>query len=172
MPVMDGLEATRRIRERETRGGLIRSVVLALTATGRASAQDGLIGKINLMSSKDVDAVKGEWRYHVVTTGVGEKKNEIEPKAHGTFDDSKWEVLKPETLGKPRGVGGYCWCWYRIKITIPETVGGKPFEGGPVWMQTIVDEDAWAESGQARDEGRRLLAAVAGNWQQACEAAQ
>jgi hypothetical protein len=127
--------------------GIIIAAVLTFTMATRAHAQDGLVGKINLMSSKDVDAVKGEWRYHVVTTGVGPKKNEIEPKAHGTFDDSKWEVLKPETLGKARGVGGYSWCWYRIKITIPETVGGKPFEGGPVWMQTTVDDygEIWVD---------------------------
>src|SRR5437870_4671595 len=118
------------------RTGIIFAVAVAITVTTRASAQDGLIGKIDLMSSKDVAAIKGEWRYHVVTTGVGPKKNEIEPKAHGKFDDSSWEVLKPETLGKPRGVGGYCWCWYRIQITIPDKVGGRPFEGGPVWMQT------------------------------------
>jgi hypothetical protein len=146
------------------RTAIIITVVLALTITGRASAQDGLIGKINLMSSKDVEAVKGEWRYHVVTTGVGPKKNEIEPRAHGTFDDSKWEVLKPETLGKARGVGGYCWCWYRIKITIPETVGGKPFEGGPVWMQTIVDDygEIWVDGAIDLAFGKSGRGAVTG----------
>jgi hypothetical protein len=130
----------------------IRTIVSAtaavlLLSAGAVRAQEGLIGKINLMSAKGVEEVKGEWRYAVVTTGVGEKKNEIEPKAHGTFDDSKWEVLAPESLGKARGVGGYCWCWYRIKVTIPETVGGKKFEGGPVWFSTIVDDygEIWVD---------------------------
>src|SRR5881227_3058757 len=115
----------------------VRTVVLAAAAAlllvGGARAQEGLIGKINLATTKGTQEVKGEWRYAEVTTGVGPMKNEIEPKAYGTFDDSKWEVLKPETLSKGRGVGGYCWCWYRIKVTIPDTVGGKKFEGGPVW---------------------------------------
>ena len=143
---------------------IIIAAVLALTMNSSVRAQDGLIGKINLMSSKDVAAVKGEWRYHVVTTGVGPKKNEIEPKAHGTFDDSGWEVLKPETLGKPRGVGGYCWCWYRIKITIPESVGGKPFEGGPVWMQTTVDDygEIWVDGEIDRAFGKSGRGAVSG----------
>jgi hypothetical protein len=112
-----------------------------------AAAQEGMIGKVNLATAKGVEAVKGEWRYAEVTTGVGPMQNEIEPKAHGVFDDSKWEVLKPETLSTGRGAGGYCWCWYRIKITIPETVNGKPFTGGPVWFSTTVDDygEVWVD---------------------------
>src|SRR4051794_17440253 len=95
----------------------------ALLAPASASlAQDGLIGKINLMKSDGALAVKGEWRYAEITTGVGPKENEIEPKAHGKFDDSKWDVLKPESLGQARGPGGYSWCWYRIQLTIPAEV--------------------------------------------------
>ena len=69
-------------------------------------AQKGLIGKIDLATTKGVEHVKGEWRYHDVMTGVGPKENEIEPKAHGKFDDSTWDVLKPETLKQGRGAGG------------------------------------------------------------------
>src|SRR5262249_42016665 len=93
-----------------------------LAGTAAARAQQGLIGKINLATTKGVEAVKGEWRYHDVTTGVWPKQNEIEPRAHGKFDDSKWQMLKPETLGQGRGAGKYCWCWYRIRVTIPDTV--------------------------------------------------
>jgi hypothetical protein len=144
--------------------GIIIAATFALIITNRVHAQDGLIGNINLMSSKDVAAVKGEWRYHVVTTGVGPKKNEIEPKAHGKFDDSAWEVLKPETLGMARGVGGYCWCWYRIKITIPETIAGKPFEGGPVWMQTTVDDygEIWVDGAIDLSFGKSGRGAISG----------
>jgi len=124
--------------------------LLALGVTGPGAygqKGDGKVGAIDLMTAKGVEAVKAEWKYHPVMTGVGPKKNEIEPKAHGTFDDSKWETIGPETLGKPRGPGKYCWCWYRIKVTIPDTVNGKPFEGGPVWFQTIVDDygEIWVD---------------------------
>lgn len=148
------------------RGGkfFLAAVALAGLANARALAQDGLIGKVDLMTSKGVDEVKGEWRYAVVTTGVGQKQNEIEPKAHGTFDDSSWEVLKPETLGKPRGVGGYCWCWYRIKVTIPDKVNSKPFEGGPVWVQTIVDDygEIWVDGAIDLAFGKSGRGAVSG----------
>jgi hypothetical protein len=112
-----------------------------LAGGSTATAQSGQIGKIDLATSKGVEAVKGEWRYHEVTTGVGPKQNEIEPKAHGKFDDSTWEVLKPETLKQGRGPGKYSWCWYRIQVTIPDSVSGKPFTGGrcgfrPPWTTT------------------------------------
>lgn len=115
-------------------------VLTSIAFVGSAVAQEGLVGKIDLMKSEDVAAVKGEWRYAPIMTGVGPKNNEIEPKAHGAFDDGKWEVLKPETLGAGRGPGKYSWCWYRTKVTIPDTVQGKAFAGGPVWLQTTVDD--------------------------------
>ncbi len=126
---------------------IVLAVVAALLLAGVAHAQPGLVGKINLATTKGVEEVKGEWRYADVTTGVGPMKNGIEPRAHGTFDDSKWEVLKPETLKNGRGAGGYCWCWYRLKITIPDMVNGKKFAGGPVWFSTVVDDygEVWVD---------------------------
>jgi len=122
-------------------------VWLAADGTPAQEKKDGKIGAIDLMSSKGCAAVKAEWRYHEVVTGTGDKKNEIEPKAHGTFDDSKWDVLKPETLGQARGPGKYSWCWYRTKITVPDKVGDQEFKGGPVWIQTTVDDygEIWVD---------------------------
>jgi hypothetical protein len=132
------------------------ALCLTLAGTSTTTAQKekkvqknlpGLIGRIDLMTTSGVEQVKGEWRFHEVTTGVGPKKNELEPRAHGKFDDAKWDVLQPETLRKGRGPGKYSWCWYRIKVTIPDTVAGKPFEGGPVWFQTTVDDygEIWVD---------------------------
>jgi hypothetical protein len=123
------------------------TVTATLAFVGAARAQEGLIGKLDLATTAAVAAVKGEWRYHEVTTGTGDQKNEIEPKAHGSFDDSRWEVLKPESLKQGRGPGKYSWCWYRIQITIPAQVADKPFAGGPVWFSTTVDDygEIWVD---------------------------
>jgi hypothetical protein len=131
---------------------------------GEARGQEGLVGTIDLMKSDGVAAVKGEWRYHEVTTGTGPNKNEIEPKAHGTFDDSKWEVLKPETLGQARGPGGYSWCWYRIRITVPEKVNGKDAAGTSVWFRTTVDDygEVWVNGKCDLSFGRSGRGAVSG----------
>ena len=139
-------------------------LALALLAAPDASAQEGLIGKIDLMTTAGVQAVKGEWRYAPVQTGVGPKHNEIEPKAHGKFDDGKWEVLKPETLGQARGPGKYSWCWYRIQVTIPDKVGGKDFAGGPVWFGTTVDDygEIWVDGAIDLAFGKSGRGAVSG----------
>jgi hypothetical protein len=123
-------------------------VASLLAAAPAARAQtDGRIGTISLMTAQGVAEVKGQWRYHEVVTAVGAQHNEIEPKAHGAYDDSSWEVLPPETLKKGRGPGFYSWCWYRIRVTIPNNVDGKPFAGGPVWFQTTVDDygEIWVD---------------------------
>lgn len=142
-----------------------RLALLGLTAVlvvGSALAQegDGKVGAIDLMSTKGCEAVKGEWRYAEVMVGVGPKNNDIEPKAHGTFDDAKWEVLKPETLKDARGPGKFSWCWYRIKVMIPEKVDDKPFEGGPVWFQTTVDDygEIWVDGKIDTGRGRGAVA--------------
>jgi hypothetical protein len=124
------------------------ALAVLLLGSPAVHAQKGLIGKINLATKEGVAEVKGEWRYHDVVTGVGPKENEIEPKAHGKFDDSKWEVLDPTTLKNGRGAGKYCFCWYRTQVTIPDNVNGKPFSGGPVWFQTVVDDygEVWVDS--------------------------
>jgi hypothetical protein len=146
------------------RGRLSPRIALALAAivgfAARASAQEGLLGKVDLMTSAGVEAVKGEWRHHEVTTGVGPKQNELEPKAHGKFDDSKWQVLQPETLKKGIGPGKYSWCWYRIQVTIPDKVDGKSFAGGPVWFQTTVDDygEIWVDGGIDTGRGRGAIA--------------
>jgi hypothetical protein len=129
-----------------------------------AYAQEGLIGKIDLATTKGVEHIKGEWRYHEVNTGTGPARNEIEPKAHGTFDDSSWEMLKPETLRQGRGPGKYSWCWYRIRVTIPDTVEGKPFKGGPVWFQTTVDDygEIWVNGEIDRAPGKSGRGCISG----------
>src|SRR5262249_53486400 len=122
------------------------------------------VAKLNLMKKEDVEQVKGEWRYHLIDVHTGPKKNEIEPKAHGKFDDSSWEVVAPETLKKPRGPGKFSMAWYRIKVTIPEKVGDTPTEGTAVWFRTTVDDYAeiWVDGKIDLDYGKSGRGAIAG----------
>jgi hypothetical protein len=117
--------------------------------TGTASAESK---KIDLRTADGVKAVKGEWRYSDVKIvevegkapdGKPNKTYNIDPKAFGAeFDDSKWEVLDPTTLGKPRSTGQVCFNWYRIKITLPAEAAGKQ-----VFFQTTVDDygEVWVD---------------------------
>ena len=66
------------------------------------------------------------------------------------FDDSKWESIAPETLKDRRSDGQVCFCWYRIKITIPPEAAGKA-----VFFQTTVDDygEVWVDGKLPRTPG-------------------
>src|SRR5262249_34564162 len=123
---------------------LAAAAVVAVCVCGSRTA-DAQSKKINLQTKAGAESVKGEWRYHDVRLvevdgkgpdGKPNKTYNIEPKAFGAeFDDSKWEVVDPETLKKPRSNGQICFCWYRIKITIPPEAAGKS-----VFFSTTVDD--------------------------------
>jgi hypothetical protein len=125
--------------------------------------------KIDLQTKEGVAAVKGEWRYHDVKIvevegkgpdGKPNKTYNIEPRALGAdFDDSKWEVIAPETLKDPRSTGQVCFCWYRTKITIPREAAGKA-----VFFQTTVDDygEIWVDGKLPRTPGKGGEAVVAG----------
>ena len=125
--------------------------------------------KIALQTKEGVAAVKGEWKYHNVKIvevdgkdfdGQPNKTYNIEPKAFGPdFDDSKWETVDPETLRKARSTGQICFCWYRIKVTIPAEAEGKS-----VFFQTTVDDygEIWVDGKLPRTPGKGGEAVVAG----------
>ena len=55
---------------------------------------------------------------------------------------SSWEVIAPETLRNARSTGQICFCWYRIKVTLPPEVEGKR-----VFFSTVVDDygEVWVD---------------------------
>jgi gluconolactonase len=138
---------------------LIRSSSLLVLLVAAAPAL-GQSQKIDLRSKAGVAAVKGEWRYHGVKIVEAPGKNKdgstnttysYEPKATGPeFDDSDWEVIAPETLRNARSTGGICFCWYRIKVTIPPEAEGKA-----VFFQTTVDDygEVWVDGKLPRKPG-------------------
>jgi hypothetical protein len=125
--------------------------------------------KIDLQTREGVAAVKGEWRYHDVKIvevegkgpdGKPNKTYNYEPRAEkADFDDSKWEVVAAETLKDPRSGGQICFCWYRIRITIPPEAAGKA-----VFFQTTVDDygEIWVDGNLPRLPGKGGEAIVAG----------
>jgi hypothetical protein len=138
--------------------------LLLVSATAEAASK-----KIDLRTKEGVEAVKGQWRYsdvklvEVVGKGPDGKPNKaynIEPRAFGAdFDDGKWEVLDPTTLGKARSTGQVCFNWYRIKVTLPEGVAGKA-----VFFETTADDygEVWVDGQLPRTVGKSGGAIVAG----------
>ena len=113
---------------------------------------------LNLATSQGVALVKGEWRYSDIRiveakfigpgpdgqpTGDPVTTYDYVPKAGGAgYDDSAWETLVPESLGKPRGHGHVAFNWYRMRLTVPERVGNFDPTGSTVVFETKVDDYA------------------------------
>ncbi len=128
--------------------------------------------KIDLSTKDGVSAVKGQWKYHDVKIievegkgpdGKPNRTYNVEPRgeqaAMPDYDDSQWESIEPETLRKGRSTGLVCFCWYRIKITIPPEAAGKA-----VFFRTTVDDygEVWVDGKLPRTVGKTGGAIVAG----------
>ena len=128
--------------------------------------------KIDLSTKQGVAAVKGQWKYHDVKVvevegkgpdGKPNKTYNIDPPgdqaSRPSYDDSAWENLRPEGIKGQRAAGGVCFCWYRIKITIPPEAAGKS-----VFFRTTVDDygEIWVDGMLPRTVGKGGEAIVAG----------
>src|SRR5262249_57722809 len=117
-----------------------------------------------------VAVVKGSWRYSdariVETTfrapdaagqptGREWTTNDVVPHAGPTdFDDSKWQAIEPTSLAARRGTGRVSFNWYRINLTVPDSVGGVDPTGSSVWFETRLDDyaEVWVDG----EIGRRF----------------
>lgn len=148
---------------------MLRLVILAAFVFAGGHEPAAETKKIDLRTDDGVKAVKGTWKFsnvkivevdHKDPEGKPNKTYNIEPKAFGaSFDDSAWETVDPKTLGKRRSTGLVCFCWYRIKITLPEGVEGKR-----VRFVTTVDDygEVWVDGKLPRKAGESGGAVVAG----------
>lgn len=145
---------------------------MLLTTTG--NAQDGKDfvaatkpdASIDLGTAEGVKLVAGEWRYN--DTKIVEvdfkapdktpnKTYDYTPHAGAAdFDDSKWEVLDPATLKKPRSTGKLCFNWYRINVTIPERIGEFTTTGSTVAFEVTIDDyaEVWVDGKLPRSLGQ------------------
>jgi hypothetical protein len=86
---------------------------------------------LNLQDPGDLRAAKGQWRF---APGLvpGEPNEGFVSQLAGSparlidYDDSGWEVRNDLTLWHSKG---FTFAWYRIKVTLPEMVGGRDIRG-------------------------------------------
>ena len=147
---------------------LTAAALVAFCAFGSQTAV-GQSKKIDLRTKDGAATVKGQWKYSDVKIvevegkapdGKPNKTYNIEPRAEtAEFDDTKWESIEPETLKDRRSTGQVCFCWYRIKVTIPPEAEGKT-----VYFQTTVDDygEIWVDGRLPRTPGKGGEAVVAG----------
>jgi gluconolactonase len=112
---------------------------------------------IDLMKPEGVQAFAAQWRYcdaKIVETafhapgdgdtpGAANVTYDISPRAgEANFDDSQWEVIAADSLGKRRGGGKVCFNWYRINLTMPARVDDFEIAGATAVLTVIVDDYA------------------------------
>ena len=68
------------------------------------------------------------------------------------YDDSAWEVC--DDLMQ-RASEGFTFGWYRINVTLPETVDGHPIRGVRVQFETCIDDygEIWVDGELNRERG-------------------
>lgn len=135
---------------------------------------------IDLATEEGVKLVKGQWKYsdtRIVEvefkaagfdnqpTGNPVKTYDYAPKAGGAdFDDSNWEIISASDLQKRRGNGRISFNWYRINLTIPESVNGFNTNGSTVVFQTALDDyaEVWVNGEISRFLGQQGGSVVSG----------
>lgn len=156
-------------------------LLVSLTATYAQEVPTGdPAATLDLTTEAGVKAVAGVWRYsdtRIIETdffAAGEdgqpgnrkvKTYDYAPRAGGSdFDDSSWETIKAADIAKRRGNGRISFNWYRINITVPETVGGFATNGSTLVFQTALDDyaEVWVDGELVRYLGQKGGSVVAG----------
>jgi hypothetical protein len=112
---------------------------------------------LNLQDPADLQQVNGVWRF---APGLvpGEPNEGLVAQIAGSparlpdYDDSGWEVCDDLTKWHSRGLA---FAWYRITVTLPESVGGQELAGSRCLFETCVDDygEIWVDGDCNRDRG-------------------
>ncbi|MGA2328261.1 MAG: SMP-30/gluconolactonase/LRE family protein [Bryobacteraceae bacterium] len=151
-------------------GALLLAAPFASSAAApeKAAPSSKPVASIDLTTAEGLAAAKAEWRYQdaeiIQVDFRGQKTYDYKPHAGvPDFDDSKWDILTPETL--KRGHGGNMWFnWYRIKLTVPERVGNVDPTGTTAVFEVSIDDYAeiWVDGELPRYVGQSGGSVVAG----------
>lgn len=113
---------------------------------------------IDLQTEAGVALVQGEWRYSDTTiepvdfvlvgddlgpSGAPDRTYDVLPHAQGVdFDDSAWRALLPHETQLRLSTGRVCFNWYRLRVTLPQQVGGFDITGATVVFEVAIDDYA------------------------------
>jgi gluconolactonase len=160
-------------------GSVLAFVSLVLGTAGATLAPwpleppaDAPLATVDLATPEGVALMKGEWRYsdtRIVEvdfraagadgqpSGPPSRALDLEPHAGpADFDDSGWPVIAPESLSRRRTAGRLAFNWYRIRLTVPERVGGFETTGSTLVFETSLDDyaEVWVDGELPRRAGQ------------------
>jgi hypothetical protein len=112
---------------------------------------------IDLNTSTGLASVKGQWKF---AQGLvpGEPNEGLVSQLGGSaarlpdYDDSSWEVCTDLAKWVSKG---FSFVWYRLHVTLPETVDGHPTAGVRVQFETCIDDygEIWIDGECDRHRG-------------------
>ena len=116
---------------------------------------------VDLQTDSGAALVDGTWRYADARAeeidfvevgsaadplGPGDVPNrtfDVVPHAEAAeFDDSAWQRLAPADTMRRLSQGRVCFNWYRIDVTLPDTVGDLDVAGSTVVFEVVIDDYA------------------------------
>ena len=139
----------------------VAAIIAIATVSSRADQAPRAVlpdAVVDLRTTEGVARVKAQWRYSdtrineidhrsvgldLKASGPKNRTFDFIPDARATdFDDSKWEIIPPDSLEKRRGHGRLSLNWYRLTVAIPEKVGGFDTKGSTAVFEIVVDDYA------------------------------
>ena len=112
---------------------------------------------LNLQDPTDLRTVQAQWRF---APGFvpGAHQEGLVPQSAGSparlpeYDDSGWEIRSDLTQWYSHGLA---FAWYRITVTLPETVHGKDIRGTRLLFETCIDDygEIWINGVCDRERG-------------------
>lgn len=158
----------------------IAALLPLLAWTSEAPPAGDPVAVVDLTTAQGLATVKGEWRYSDTElvpvafqaagadgqpTGPLNRTWDFTPHAGGAdFDDSAWTVIAPGTLGERRGRGRLSFNWYRLALTVPETIDGRPTAGSTLVFDASLDDyaEVWVDGELPRRAGQTGGSVVSG----------
>jgi hypothetical protein len=112
---------------------------------------------LNLQDPADLRVVQAQWRF---APGFvpGEPNEGLVSQLEGSparlinYDDTGWAVCHDLTQGQSHG---FTFAWYRITVTLPDTVQGRDIRGARCLFETCIDDygEIWINDVCDRERG-------------------
>jgi gluconolactonase len=155
-----------------TRGIVMTALCAVMAAVGASAQVTGDVPTVrpdaivNLATDDGAALVRAQWKYgdarivevehrsagpDLRASGAPNRAYDIAPHAGAAdFDDSAWEAIRPSGLEARRTNGRLAFGWYRVNVTVPETVGGFSTAGSTVVFEVVVDDyaEVWVDGRQ------------------------
>ena len=97
---------------------------------------------LDLENAEHKTLVNAQWRYAdglvpgEPNGGLVDQLAET-PARLADYDDSGWGIIDDIQTGRSKG---FCFGWYRISVTLPESIDGENIAGKSVYFETCVDD--------------------------------